>query len=74
MIAGLIQSTKDGLRPLHRPVIPSSERISRNVEVMEEEDFESCCRVAMTDTGIVKSCAKAAASAPNASSVLIEPH
>lgn len=70
VIAGLIVSTRDGLSPRQRPVMPSSARMSRRVEKKVVDVLASCWRVAITETGIVKSWANAAASAPNASSVL----
>lgn len=55
VIAGLIVKTNEGFNPLHNPVIPSSARISRTVWKKVVEVLASCCRVAITETGIVKS-------------------
>lgn len=62
--------TSEGLSPLHRPVMPSSARMLFKVVRNETDLLASCCRVAMTETGMVKSWANAAARAPRASSVL----
>ena len=52
--AGLTVRTKLALRPRHSPVMPSSVRISLVVWKSDWCSVESCCRVATTDTGMVK--------------------
>jgi hypothetical protein len=72
---GLITSTKLALSPLHSPLTPSSPSItSRAVSMMP---FLSsllcvCCRVVMTATGMVKSCASAPAKAPRDNSTTVD--
>src|SRR5438445_13708915 len=88
VIAGLTVNTNPGLRPSQRPVTPSSSIISCATAmnelsssfplpfVPEGEDPTSgrptCCRVATTDTGMVKIWPRAPATAPSASSVIVD--
>lgn len=63
--------TKLALRPVHNPATPSSLIISMVVARRDWDLSSSCCRVATTETGIVKTCPNAPASAPRTSSALL---
>jgi hypothetical protein len=77
VIAGLAVNTNPGFSPVHKPVTPSSAMISRAVsnspgDLIPWSGVRSCCRVAITATGIVKICANAPARAPRMSSSEVE--
>lgn len=63
--------TKLAFNPRHRPNRPSSRRISLVVSNSDCPVLCSCCRVATTDTGIVKTWPSAPASAPSINSALL---
>ena len=59
VMAGFTVNTNPGFKPVHRPVSPSSAMISRAVAsspgaAAPSSETWSCCRVAMTATGMVK--------------------
>ena len=80
VIAGLTVNTNPGLRPSHKPVTPSSSTISRATprkesstsSFLDRSGRPTCCRVAITETGRVKICARAPAAAPSKSSAAVD--
>src|SRR5689334_10281409 len=74
VIAGLTHKINDGFNPFHSPVTPSSPVISLAVpsKFLRSLELVVCCLVDMTETGIVKICAKAPANAPNNNSESVD--
>lgn len=83
VIAGFTVNTRPGFKPSHKPVTPSSATISRatprkesstssEISILDRSGRPTCCRVAITETGMVKICARAPAAAPSKSSAAVD--